>query len=238
MNNYFLETACKTIAFHNGYRDAFNPCDTSFSKNNILQDYLVLDKLKEIIKKETLSFVTNKTHIHVNNDDNTVVLQLRNSYNEKENLILILYQFYRVLNKIPQLDPCCIRMSKREMTVSDLMNDVELSDLYINEYTASLVIESLLIKIPVKEVYIDLSGDYPVIIQGFKSLYSIKSYIEGEFVLSELEFLQDLEGKKFNELPRNYQRRILESYILVRHIEKGTSPSVISSIVNRIKLDL
>lgn len=46
-----LETACKTIAFYDGYRDAFNPCDNNFEKNNRVNQYLILNNLIPVWQK-------------------------------------------------------------------------------------------------------------------------------------------------------------------------------------------
>lgn len=46
-----IETACKVIAFFDGYRDAFNPCDTDFIKNSRVNKYLNLNNLVLIWEK-------------------------------------------------------------------------------------------------------------------------------------------------------------------------------------------
>jgi hypothetical protein len=49
--------------------------------------------------------------------------------------------------------------------------------------------------------------------------------IDQELRLKGLEFLK-LHGKTFNDLPRNFQRRINETQATVYLIEKGTPPEV------------
>lgn len=48
-----IEEACKVIAYWSGYRDAFNPCDTSFEKNPEVNKYLILNNLVPIWESMT-----------------------------------------------------------------------------------------------------------------------------------------------------------------------------------------
>ena len=46
-----VESACKIVAFYNGYRDAYNPCDNSFENNINLKEYLDLNQLVKVWEK-------------------------------------------------------------------------------------------------------------------------------------------------------------------------------------------
>lgn len=46
-----LEEACKTIAFYDGYRDAFNPCGGTFEKHPEVNRYLIINNLIPVWQK-------------------------------------------------------------------------------------------------------------------------------------------------------------------------------------------
>ncbi|MCY7362089.1 MAG: DUF262 domain-containing protein [Ignavibacteria bacterium] len=148
---------------------------------------------------------------------------------------------------VQPFDPAKIRVETKNLTVSLLLqkiinNELDLapsfqrkSDIWTRK-TKSRLIESLLIRLPIPVFYIDSSKDDKwEIIDGLQRLSTLKSFVvDQDLRLSNLEFLSDLEGKTYNELPRNFQRRILESVVLVYFIEKGTSPDITFNIFKRI----
>ena len=69
----------------------------------------------------------------------------------------------------------------------------------------------MLIQIPLPIFYIDARDeDKWIVIDGLQRLSSIFYYLQDEFKLSNLEYLKELNGKKFSKLERKYQRRIEE----------------------------
>ncbi len=100
----------------------------------------------------------------------------------------------------------------------------------------SRLIESLLIRIPLPAFYMDASNeDSWEIIDGLQRLTALKRFIlDKTLTLHGLEFLTDYNGKTFDELPRNFQRRIEETSLVVYLLEKGTPEKVKFNIFKRI----
>ncbi len=91
----------------------------------------------------------------------------------------------------------------------------------------SRLIESILIRIPLPAFYIDATGDDKwLVIDGIQRLAALKQFIfDKTITLTGLEYLTELENKKYDELPRKYQRRIMETELTLFTIETGTPPA-------------
>jgi len=99
----------------------------------------------------------------------------------------------------------------------------------------SRLIESMLIQIPLPIFYIDARDeDKWIVIDGLQRLSSIFYYLEDEFKLSNLEYLKELNGKKFSKLERKYQRRIEECQLQCNIIRPNTPPNIAFNIFQRI----
>ncbi len=139
----------------------------------------------------------------------------------------------RVETKNTQMDTLIKRMRNKEIELSPDFQ--RRSDVW-NEDRQSRLIESMLIKIPLPAFYVDATDDDKwLVIDGLQRLTALKSFvIEQNLRLSGLEFLPALEGKKFSELPRSYQRRIEETDIVIHQIRSGTPEDVKYIIFRRI----
>jgi hypothetical protein len=144
-------------------------------------------------------------------------------------------------------DPSTIRVAFRQYPVDLLIKRIKENAINFtpgfqrasniwNARAQSRLIESILIKIPLPVFYMDTSNeDHWDVIDGIQRLTAFKHFAADKVLkLRDLEFMPELNGKGYDELPRNLQRRFLESYISLYLIEKGTPKRVKQSIYERI----
>lgn len=100
----------------------------------------------------------------------------------------------------------------------------------------SRLMESILLKLPLPVFYFDVSDpDKWIVVDGLQRLSTINKYIiENKLKLKNLEFLDDLNGKNYEDLGRVYKRTIDETQINTYQIEAQTPKEVRYSIFSRI----
>jgi len=146
----------------------------------------------------------------------------------------------------PPFDPTAIRMETTALTVDLLVRRAAEGGLDLAPaakgnpaWTAaarSRLVESLLLRVPLPAFYIDASTpDRWSVVDGLQRLAALDAFVNhGAFGLSGLEFLDHLEGKTFKELPRHFQRRILETKVTGHLIQEGTPEPVRAALIRRI----
>ena len=103
------------------------------------------------------------------------------------------------------------------------------------------LIESVLLQIPLPAFYFaeDATGLMQVV-DGVQRLSTINDFVTGDprrgggFPLVGLEYLSDVKGKRFNDLPAVWKRRIHNTQIVAHVIEPTTPAAVMYDIFRRI----
>jgi hypothetical protein len=92
------------------------------------------------------------------------------------------------------------------------------------------------VKIPLPAFYFDATNDDEwLVVDGLQRLMTLKRFaIDRTLRLRNLEFLKDLNGLVYDELPRHLQRRIAETQVTAYRIQVGTPAPVKFTIFRRI----
>lgn len=146
-----------------------------------------------------------------------------------------------------------LRISKSDFTVSSIIDKinrgkVDLRPSYQREYvwtvrTASKLIESLLLNIPVPTMFFhEVKSGKLEVVDGKQRLTSIWSFVQNEFPggqafkLSGLEVYHELNGKTFDELNETFQEIILDYPLNVHTISKTSQPDFVFEVFERLNM--
>ncbi|PEZ37925.1 DUF262 domain-containing protein [Bacillus cereus] len=100
----------------------------------------------------------------------------------------------------------------------------------------SLLIESLMLRIPIPAFYFYENEDSKfIVIDGLQRLSTINDFINDKFKLSGLEYLEKYcGGKTFSELDIKYQQRIFRTQLAVNILDARSPSNVVFDIFRRV----
>lgn len=151
--------------------------------------------------------------------------------------------------------PADVSISQRPMNVYNLMERLENEEINLapdfqrnkNLWTPekqTRLIESLMLKIPIPTFYFNAADDDKwIVIDGLQRLSAFKNFLVGNIdengkkrkkKFTGLQYMKDFENLTFDDLPRQYVRRIKETPIVAYTVERGTPDGIVYNIFQRI----
>lgn len=147
----------------------------------------------------------------------------------------------------PEFIPADVNITPRNITVDSIIDRLKHKEIDMapkfqrraglwTKIQQSRLIESLMLKIPLPTFYFDASDeDEWVVIDGLQRLTAFNNFMVSKTLeLEGLEYLKEFEGCTFENLPRQYYRRIKETQITIYTVEKGTPDDIVFNIFKRI----
>jgi uncharacterized protein with ParB-like and HNH nuclease domain len=138
-----------------------------------------------------------------------------------------------------------IDIQEKPMSIYQFMRLYDQKRLIIDpEYQRNLVwkleqksrfIESIILSFPLPPFYVNQKVDSRyIIIDGLQRTTTLHQFVNGEFILTGLKTLNNLNNKKFSDLPNAYQAKIEDKNILLFVIKPSVPIEVVYELFDRI----
>jgi hypothetical protein len=99
---------------------------------------------------------------------------------------------------------------------------------------SSLFIESIFLHLPFNKYIVHVLEDGAwKVKKGNKRIQILIDFFKDKFALEGLEFCPELNGKKFSDLEKTFQRYVTETFVDVIFIGKDTGTKELASILSR-----
>ncbi len=137
--------------------------------------------------------------------------------------------------KTPSLDTLIKRIARDEVEMNSDNYFQRKDDLW-NKIQQSRLIESILIRFPLPAFFFDATDEKKwLIVDGLQRMSSIRNFcVKKTLTLTNMEFLTQLNGKKWDDLSDDLQRVIEEAQVVIYKILPGTPTDVKFNIFKRI----
>ena len=99
---------------------------------------------------------------------------------------------------------------------------------------ASALVESIYLSMPVPAMYFAEEGGKLIVIDGHQRLRTYFNFLEGELELRNLEFLTDLNGKRWSDLTDTQRRDFTNRGVQYFLIKEDNDPSLMFSVFRRL----
>jgi len=100
---------------------------------------------------------------------------------------------------------------------------------------SSRLIESVLLEVPIPVIYLSEESDSKYsVIDGQQRLHAFIKFLENNLRLSGLTILAELNGKRFQDIPKNLQDKFENSTIRIIEVRKESNPDVKFEIFERL----
>ncbi|MGH3900145.1 MAG: DUF262 domain-containing protein [Pseudonocardiaceae bacterium] len=138
-----------------------------------------------------------------------------------------------------------IRVSTKTFSLRNVIDLIEQDDLELapdfQRYRVwsiqqkSRLIESILLQIPLPAFYFAEDSEGMMhIVDGLQRISTVADFVDNKFSLKGMEYLDNIRGKYFNELPHPMRRRIHNAQIVVHVIDPKTPAGIKYDIFKRI----